>query len=266
MFFALSKTLGIMLLPVNLLIGAGLLGAALMPTRFAVLGRRLVVTAAVLLAVIAFSPIGNLLIYSLEQRFPPWDPARGAPDGIIILGGSIDPDISLAHKIPVVRQAPDRVIVAAELARRYPDARIVFTGGNSNLLSNDAKEGDYAGELLEGLGVATSRLVIERQSRNTVENAEFSKALVKPKPGERWLLITSAYHMPRSVGLFRKAGFAVEAYPVDWRVGRLDDLFVANFAMDGLSRTEIAIREWLGLIAYRLNGKTDTLFPGPQAP
>jgi len=219
LFFALSKTLGIMLLPVNLLIGAGLLGAALMPTRFAVLGRRLVVTAAVLLAVIAFSPIGNLLIYSLEQRFPPWDAARGAPDGIIVLGGSIDPDLSLAHGTAVIRSAADRIIAAAALARRYPNARIVFSGGNANLISNDAKEGDFAGEILESLGIPKSRLTIERLSRNTLENAVFSKALVAPKPGERWLLVTSAYHMPRSVGLFRKAGFPVEAYPVDWRVG-----------------------------------------------
>ncbi|QPF82130.1 YdcF family protein [Bradyrhizobium genosp. L] len=266
MFFVLSKTLGIMLLPVNFLIGIGLIGAALWPTRFAVLGRRLTVGAAVLLAVIAFSPVGNLLIYSLESRFPPWNPAHGVPDGIIVLGGSIDPDVSLAHKTTIVAHSADRIIVAAELARKYPDARIVFTGGNANLLSNDAKEGDYAGEVLENLGVAKSRLTIERQSRNTVENAEFSKALVKPQPGERWLLVTSAYHMPRSVGLFRKAGFPVEAYPVDWRVGKLGDLFVINMAMDGLSRTDIAIREWLGLVAYRVNGKTDALFPGPTAP
>lgn len=266
MFFVLSKTIGIMLLPVNFLIGIGLIGAALVPTRFAALGRRMMGAAAVLLAVIAFSPVGNLLIYSLEQRFPPWNPAHGAPDGIIILGGSIDPDISLAHQTPVVRQAADRVIAAAELARKYPDARIVFTGGNANLVANDAKEGDYAGELLERLGVARSRLTIERESRNTVENAEFSKKLVNPKPGERWLLVTSAYHMPRSIGLFRKAGFAVEPYPVDWRVGKLDELFIINMAMDGLSRTDVAIREWLGLVAYRLNGKTDALFPGPQKP
>ena len=266
MFFVLSKTIGIMLLPVNFLIGIGLIGAALVPTRFAALGRRMMGAAAVLLAVIAFSPVGNLLIYSLEQRFPPWNPAHGAPDGIIILGGSIDPDISLAHQTPVVRQAADRVIAAAELARKYPDARIVFTGGNANLVANDAKEGDYAGEMLESLGVAKSRLTIERESRNTVENAEFSKKLVNPKPGERWLLVTSAYHMPRSIGLFRKAGFAVEPYPVDWRVGKLDELFVINMAMDGLSRTDIAIREWLGLVAYRLNGKTDALFPAPEKP
>ncbi|MCA6120678.1 YdcF family protein [Bradyrhizobium sp. WSM 1704] len=266
MFFVLSKTLGIMLLPVNLLIGLGVLGAALLLTRFATLGRRLMVTVAAVLALSAFSPVGNVLIYSLEQRFPPWNPAHGAPDGIIVLGGSIDPDISRAHRTPVVRQAPDRIIVAAELARKYPDARIVFTGGNANLISHDAKEGDYAGELLAGLGIAGPRVIIERQSRNTVENAEFSKELIKPKPNERWLLVTSAYHMPRSVGLFRKAGFAVEPYPVDWRVGGVDDLFIINMGMDGLSRTEIAIREWLGLVAYRLNGKTDALFPGPDAP
>ena len=105
---------------------------------------------------------------------------------------------------------------------------------------------------------------MERRSRNTLENAEFSKALVAPKHGERWLLVTSAFHMPRSVGLFRKAGFAVEPYPVDWRVGGPDDLFTfSNIAVDGLGRTDIAVREWMGLIAYRATGKIDELLPGP---
>ena len=132
------------------------------------------------------------------------------------------------------------------------------------MISNDAKEGDFAREMLESLGISRSRLTIERQSRNTLENAEFSKALVSPSPGERWLLVTSAYHMPRSVGLFRKAGFPVEPYPLDWRIGAHDDLFrFTNIALEGLSRTDIAVREWLGLIAYRLSGKTDALFPGP---
>ena len=132
------------------------------------------------------------------------------------------------------------------------------------MISIDAKEGDFAGEALESLGIPKSRLTIERQSRNTLENAEFSKALVSPKPGERWLLVTSAYHMPRSVGLFRKAGFPVEPYPIDWRIGARDDLFnFMNVAVDGMSRTDIAVREWLGLIVYRLSGKTDALFPGP---
>ncbi|MBR1163353.1 YdcF family protein [Bradyrhizobium elkanii] len=261
MFFVLSKTLGIMLLPINFLIGIGVIGAVLLVTRFARLGRRLMVAALLLLAICGFSPLGNVLISTLEQRFPPWDASRGAPDGIIVLGGSIDADLSVAHGTPVVRSAADRVIAAAALARRYPNARLVFTGGSANLISNDAREADYSAEMFESLGIARSRLIIERRSRNTVENAEFSRALVDPKPGERWLLVTSAYHMPRSVGLFRKAGFNVEAYPVDWRVGNVFGF--ATLAIEGLSRTDLGTREWIGLVAYHLAGKTDDWLPGP---
>lgn len=264
MFFVLSKTIGILLLPVNILIALGLLGAILLATRLASLGRKLMIASLVLLAISGFSPLGTLLLYPLEQRFPPWDPARGAPDGIIILGGSIEADISAAHGTAVVRGAPDRIIAAAALARKYPNARIVFSGGSPNLISNDAREADYAAAIFESLGIAKSRLIMERGSRNTQENAEFSKALVAPKAGERWLLVTSAYHMPRSVGLFRKAGFVAEAYPVDWRVGDLGDaLDFATTAVDGLARTDLAMREWMGLVAYRATGKIDELLPGP---
>jgi uncharacterized SAM-binding protein YcdF (DUF218 family) len=264
LFFFLSKTIGKMLLPTNFLIGIGVIGALLLATRFASLGRRLMVLSVLMLAVCGFSPLGTWLLYPLESRFPPWDAARGAPDGIIILGGSIDADLSVAHGGAVVRSEADRIIAAAALARQYPNARILFTGGSANLLSNDAKEADYAGALFESLGVAKARLTMERRSRNTQENVEFSKAMVAPKSGERWLLVTSAFHMPRSVGLFRKAGFAVEPYPVDWRVGGKSDL-LAFFpvADDGLGRTEIALREWMGLIAYRASGKIDELLPGP---
>ena len=261
MFFILSKTLGAMLLPTNFLIGVGVVGAVLLLTRFARVGRKLVITSVLLLVVCGLSPLGTLLLYPLEQRFPPWDSARGAPDGIIVLGASIEADLSAAHGTPVVRGAPDRIISAAALALRYPNARVVFSGGSANVISNDAREADFAGAIFESLGVAKSRLIMERASRNTVENAQFSKALVAPKDGERWLLVTSAFHMPRSVGLFRKAGFAVEPYPVDWRVGDL--LSFSNVATDGLGRTDLAVREWMGLIAYRATGKIDDLLPGP---
>jgi uncharacterized SAM-binding protein YcdF (DUF218 family) len=264
LFFFLSKTLGFLLLPTNFLIGIGFVGAILMATRFASLGRKLVIAAVLLLVVCGLSPLGNLLLYPLEQRFPPWDAARGAPDGIIVLGASIDADLSAAHGTPVVRSSPDRLIAAAGLAHRYPNARIVFSGGSANLISNDAREADFAGAVFESLGISKSRLTMERASRNTLENAEFSKALVAPKDGERWLLVTSAFHMPRSVGLFRKVGFDVVPYPVDWRVGGRDDLFkFTNVAADGLGRTDLAMREWMGLIAYRATGKISELLPGP---
>ena len=265
MFFVLSKTLGFLLLPTNFLIGLGFVGAIMMFTRFASLGRKLVIAAVLLLIICGLSPLGNLLLYPLEQRFPPWDGARGgAPDGIIVLGASIEAELSAAHGTPVVRSSPDRLIAAAALAHRYPKARIVFSGGSANLISNDAREADFAGAVFESLGIDKSRLVMERASRNTQENAEFSKAMLAPKDGERWVLVTSAFHMPRSVGLFRKAGFAVEPYPVDWRVGRRSDAWnFTNVAVDGLGRTDLAAREWMGLIAYRATGKIDELLPGP---
>jgi uncharacterized SAM-binding protein YcdF (DUF218 family) len=264
-FFFLSKTLGTMLLPVNFLIGIGVLGVILLPTRRAAFGRRLLVASVLLLALCGFSPIGKWLILPLEQRFPPWDASRGAPDGIVILGGAIDPDLSAAHGQAVFTDAADRVVAAAELARQYPKARIVFSGGNANLLADDsAKEADYALSALEDLGVAKERLTAERLSRNTVENAEFVKAVANPREGERWLLVTSAFHMPRSIGLFRRAGFAVEAYPVDWRVSQSKAFSFSSVAINGLERTEVAMREWIGLAAYWVTGKTDRFLPGPD--
>ena len=264
MFFFLSKTLGIMLLPTNFLIGLGLLGLILLATRFASLGLKLVIASIALLAICGFTPLGNLLLHPLESRFPPWDDAQGAPDGIVVLGGSIDADVSVAHGLAAFTAAAGRVVEAAALAHRYPNARIIFSGGSANLISADAREADYAAAIFESLGVSRERLMMERRSLNTQENAEFSKALAAPKSGERWLLVTSAYHMPRSVGLFRKAGFAVEPYPVDWRTRkRADILTFSPVASEGLERMDIGIREWIGLAAYWATGKIDDLLPGP---
>ena len=265
MFFVLSKTLGVLVLPTNFLIVLGVVGALLTATRWARAGRRIMIAAVLLLAVAAFSPLGNLLLYPLENRFPPADAAQGAPpDGIVVLGGSIDADLSIAHGTPVVTSASDRIVAAAALAHKYPNARVVFSGGSSSLISNEQREADYAATLFESLGIDKTRLIMDRDSRNTYENAVFSRKLAAPKAGERWLLVTSAFHMPRAIGLFRKVGFAVEPYPVDWRVGRGVDVFAfTQFSLDGLLRTDIGVREWLGLVVYRLRGRTDTLFPGP---
>ena len=267
MFFTLSKTLGVMALPTNFLIGIGLLGVLLCATRWARAGRRLMIASILLIAICGFSPIGNLLVYPLESRFPPWNPASGAPDGIIVLGGPIDADLSVEHGTPVIHGSPDRIFAGAELALKYPNARFVFTGGSPNLISNDAREADYALEVFESLGIPKSRLIMERRSRNTYENAQFTRDMVRPKPGERWLLVTSAFHMPRAMGLFRKAGFDVEPYPVDWRVRNnlSENLEFSSMVTDGLGRTDLGVREWLGLLAYRVTGEIDTLLPGPDA-
>jgi uncharacterized SAM-binding protein YcdF (DUF218 family) len=263
----LSKTLGILLLPTNFLIGIGIAGLVLRFTRFASLGRKLVFASIALLAFCGFSPLGNWLLYPLEQRFPTWDASSGAPDGIVVLGAAIVPDLSAARGVPAFGSAVDRIVATAALAHRYPKARILYSGGNANLVADDtAKEADHAIAVFESLGISRDRLIMERRSRNTLENAEFSKALAAPDSGERWLLVTSAFHMPRSVGLFRKAGFAVEPYPVDWRTGgRRDDLLKFSvYAIEGLGRVEVAMREWIGLTAYWISGKTEQFLPGPK--
>ena len=264
MFFPLSKLLGFFAIPSNLVVSVGILGLLLLPTRFARAGRVLAFASLIVLAILGLSPAGNALILPLEERFPRWDATRGAPDGIIVLGGAISPDVSAARDEVALNEAAERLTVAAELARRYPDARIVFSGGSGALIYDEGAEAPLALRLLESLGIPRARITLEDRSRNTVENAVFSKAIVQPKPGERWLLVTSAHHLPRAVGVFRKAGFPVEAYPVDWRTrGPEDALRPFASVGDGLRRSDTAVREWVGLAVYWLTGRSSELFPAP---
>jgi uncharacterized SAM-binding protein YcdF (DUF218 family) len=264
MFFTASKILGFFALPSNALIAVGLVGLVLLCTRFTRLASWLILTSLVLIAIAGLSPLGNALILPLEQRFSPWDPSRGPPDGIVVLGGAISPDISAARGAVALNEAAERIIAAVELARRYPNARIIYSGGTNALIFAEGVEAAFAVRQLEALGVAHDRITAEEQSRNTIENAVFSRLLANPKPGERWLLVTSAYHMPRAMAAFRAAQFPIEAYPVDWRTrGPADVVTPFGSLSEGLGRTDTAVHEWLGLLAYRLAGKTATLFPGP---
>jgi uncharacterized SAM-binding protein YcdF (DUF218 family) len=264
MFFALSKILGFFAIPSNLVIVLALLGAALMATRFARAGRRLMIAGLLALAICGLSPLGNALILPLEQRFPPWDGMRGAPHGMVVLGGAISPDVSTARDTVALNEAAERMTEVAELARRYPAARIIFSGGSGALIYSEGTEAEFAMRLFASFGIARERVILEDKSRNTVENAVFSRQFASPKPGERWLLVTSAYHMPRAVGVFRQAGFPVEAYPVDWRTrGPHDALRPFPTMGDGLRRTDTAMREWVGLAIYRVTGQSSALFPGP---
>lgn len=151
----------------------------------------------------------------------------------------------------------------ASLTRRLPSAHIVFTGGNASVLS-EPDEATFAIPILESFGIPRERVTIETRSRNTAENAQFAKELAQPQSGERWLLVTSAVHMPRAIGVFRKTGFVVEAYPVDWRTKDVGDLLVLSLSpLDGLRKADIAMREWIGIVVYWVTGQTSELFPGP---
>ena len=264
MFFAISKILGFFATPSNLVITIGIIGLLLLPTRFARAGRRLAFASLIVLAIIGLSPLGNVLLLPLEDRFPPWNAADGAPDGIVVLGGAISPGVSAARSEVALNESAERLTVAAELALRYPAARIVFSGGNGALIFGEGSEAEFAARVFESFGIPRGRVILEDRSRNTLENAILSKDLARPQPGERWLLVTSAYHMPRAIGIFRKADFDVEPYPVDWRTrGNADALRPFPTVGDGLRRTDTAVREWAGLAAYWLMGMSSALFPAP---
>ncbi|EBW1603766.1 YdcF family protein, partial [Salmonella enterica subsp. enterica serovar Kottbus] len=158
--------------------------------------------------------------------------------------------------------AGDRIVETAILARRYPDSRIVVTGGGGTMINEGEADGATAPRLLEALGVERARMVLEDQSRDTYENAVFTHKLVEPKPGETWLLVTSAFHMPRSVLLFRKAGFEVVPWPADYRsTGEDGPGLTGHNIIHTMQTTGVALKEWIGLVAYRLTGRTDSVLP-----
>lgn len=231
-------------LSTNLLIMSVLVGGLLLYTRAARVGRWLVVGCSAMLVIFGYSPIQNAIRWTLETRFPAWNESAGAPDGIVVPLG-----------------ASERITAAAELARRYPAARIVLSGGN---VSRSGKtEADLAADEMEKLGVSRQRILIEARGRNTAENAEFSKALAQPKPGERWLLVTTALHMPRAMGAFRQVGFPVEAYPVNRRIDDNEVTATSPAFIRGLQGFDTGMYEWGGLIMYRLTGRSSELFPKP---
>ncbi len=268
---ALGRLLWGLLNPATLLLLLLLAGPLLL-----LLGRRrtgtsCVVAAAGLALAVAVTPLDRWLLGPLERRFAQPDPMPARIDGLVVLGGGLDMRSALAGPDSALTGAGDRLLAAARLARRYPEARLVYASGAQWPVPGAVSEAALAAGLLRDLGIADGRLVLEQRSRNTRENAVFARRLVDPAPGETWLLVTSAVHMPRALGSFRAAGWDLVPYPVDRLVvpaSRLDDGGLGWFdggLADGLVFVHIALREYVGLLGYRLLGYTETLFPAPKS-
>jgi uncharacterized SAM-binding protein YcdF (DUF218 family) len=186
---------------------------------------------------------------------------------IVVLGGGFEGAINLARGGYELNASGDRFVEAAILARRYPDARLIISGGSGSVFIEGEADADTAPRLLMALGVPQERILLENKSRDTFENARFSREIADLQPGETWLLVTSAFHMPRSVGAFRQAGFQVVPWPVDYKTtGRERPGPTEDNVLDSLRNTTAAIREWIGLIAYRVTGRTDSLLPALDGP
>jgi uncharacterized SAM-binding protein YcdF (DUF218 family) len=264
MFFYLSKILWFFAEPGNALMIALVIGLLLTITRFKKLGRSLVTLVIVAALAITFVPLGHWMKIALEDRFPPQDLSLQSVDGIIVLGGVISPQLSAARETLVVGGAVERITESAALARANPNAKLIFTGGTGSLIKTELREADYVVSLYETLGVRPPQLLLDRDARNTWENATNARGLVTPGPYERWVLVTSAFHMPRAVGVFRAQGWEVIPYPVDYSTNPTAKINSPMSFTLGLGALYGATHEWIGLIAYWLNGKSDAAFPRPR--
>lgn len=215
-----------------------------------------------LLGFLGLSPLGPRLANQLENRFPKVQTMPEGVVGAILLGGSFDRPKSVERGETVFNLTAGRVFAFAQLAHAHPELKFVVTGGGMPV-QGGVSEAEMTRDLLKSIGMKTP-LILETQSKNTEENATFSAALLKPQKGQKWLLVTSAYHMPRSVGLFRKAGFDVVPYPVDYHTSKEDGSLLATPSfMQGLFLWHYAIREFAGMINAYLAEKSDEIYPAP---
>jgi uncharacterized SAM-binding protein YcdF (DUF218 family) len=245
MFYVLSKVFWLLAAPTAALIlltGASTFWAAIRRSKT---GAWLAALGACGLIIGGFTPVSTWLLRPLENRFPQWETGpQPAPDGIIVLSG----------------ESGERITVLAELIRRFPQARLVYSG------IEGISQGPELLTKFARLGGDPARITLEPQSRNTAENASYSAQLINPGPTERWLLVTSAFHMPRAMGCFRRAGFRIEPYPMQFKTARGPQSFLESInASEALKRLDIAAKEWVGLTVYRIMGWTDAWFPGPSS-
>ncbi len=259
MFFVFSKILGLVANPfiflAILVIAAGLLLAAgLIRT-----GRIIAVAAACFVVLVGVLPTYFLLLSPLENRFP----RTGWPvhvDGILVLGGGTEDGIIASRAVPPTNSSEPRLVAAFELARRYPNARVIFSGGSAQLSARTESEASDATYIFSQLGLDPSRVALENLSRNTSENISFSKLLAKPKPAEIWMLVTSAYHMPRAMEAAEAVKWRVIPWPSDYLTGK--DARWNLFQIAGnFSKMNFALHEWSGLVVYRLTGRAGRIGP-----
>jgi MYXO-CTERM domain-containing protein len=264
MFFVISKLVGFATTPSNAMAILGLLGLLLLLLRRRKAGTSLLALSTVLILICGLTPVSALVVSILENRFPQPELTE-APTGVITLGGPIDVDLSPARHTVAMSGAAERITDTAVMAVRYPKARIVLSGGTGRFADpGENTESGLTKKLLVEFGIPADRIEVEDKSRTTAENAALTLAMLKPKPGERWLLVTSASHMPRAVGAFRAVGFDVIPYPVDYHtMGPGYPLGFPNSLSGGLSELDLGVHEWIGLLGYWLSGRSNALFPHP---
>lgn len=256
--FIASKVLALMAQPLHWVV-AMLALSALLPQARRTLARRLTFSSLLLLLVMGWQPLPDALVRQLESAYPEFSPDANMSGyaGVVVLGGALDAGyLAQDHQQPLLVNSAERMTATVALAQRYPGLRIVFTGGEGELFGSGPSEAERAQRFFTTMGLPAGRVWLESASRNTYENAVLTARLPGMDTGQRWLLLTSAWHMPRAIGSFRKAGWNVTAYPVDFRTGLATPW--SNYSLSlGAEKWQMVLRELLGLLAYRLAGRMD---------
>jgi uncharacterized SAM-binding protein YcdF (DUF218 family) len=263
LFFYLSKILGFFLNITHLVAFALLLGFLLLWRGRVRAAKWVIGFAAFVVALASFTPLPELMLFPLEQRFARLDPLPEQVDGIVLLGGAQRPLLSARYRQPALNAAAETLTSFTALARRYPQARLVFTGGSGDITNQRESEANTVRMFLREQGLDPARVMYEERSRNTYENAVLSLPLAQPKAGERWIMIAAAASMPRAMGVFRKAGWVVTPYPADYNSFHWRDFSFSLNLRDRLGNLSLALHEWVGLAVYLWTGKLDDFFPAP---
>lgn len=254
--FLAAKILAILTQPLTWVV-ALLLAGLLVVRRRPTLGHRLTWSALLLLLAIGWQPLPDLLIRHLETQYAEIAPQADLHGyaGMVVLGGALESGhVALAHTQPLLTDAAERMTAPVAALLRNPHLRVVFTGGEGELLGTGPSEAERARAFFSSLGLAGRQVEYEAASRNTHENAVLTAQLPGVDISQRWLLVTSAWHMPRAMATFTKAGWNVTAYPVDFRTGAQTP-WTEYSLRDGVARWELVLHEELGLLAYRLTGR-----------
>ena len=260
-YFWLSKLIWYLIAPLNLILIVLVVVWICQLLKFKKVAGILFSYVIISLIFLSLFPVGNWLLEPLEDRYTSSPMLPGKIEGIIVLGGSIDPGLSHYWGQVETGGAIERELTFLHLAKKYPEAKLIYTGGSSSLVHHEFKEADEAEKFFEYLDFDTSRIMFDRDARNTYENARLTIDKFNPEMKLPWVLITSAYHMPRSMGTFCALGWKVIPYPVDHRTQN-NSLTSVEFNLTGhMLDINLAIHEWLGLYVYYLTGKTTTIFP-----
>lgn len=256
MFFILSKLFWIVFRPLNFLFFMALAG--MLAGR---LGWRKLRTALLAFSISAFVLFGftqftDYLLNRLETSVPAGEiPVQ--PAGIIVLGGGIG-SVGAQYQLA---EASDRLIKGLELKRLHPGARFIYSGGSGALLVDQTAEAHSAAAVVGALHGDDRGMELEDRSRSTWENAIEVAAMLGTDKSKPQLLVTSASHMPRAVGCFRRLGVNVIPVPTDFRADPLAFPWLSDETPNQFLKLSLLVKEFIGLAAYRLSGRTDEWFP-----